>query len=141
MERDDAARIAASDALSALFDDALTHYDRPESVAKWLVNELQRVAKGGALDDLPFGADAFARLVELADGDTLSNRAAKEVFEAMLAGEGAPDTIVAARGLEQVSDRDRPRADPGAPARPTTPTRSPPTGAASGGCSASSWVR
>jgi glutaminyl-tRNA synthetase len=105
VERNDAALIAASAALTELFDGATRRYDHPANVAKWLVNELQRVAKEGGLDRPPFDAAALARLVELADGDSLSNRAAKEVLEAMLAGEGDPDTIVAARGLEQVSDR------------------------------------
>ena len=104
LERDEAALIAGNDELAAFFEAAVGHYDAPASVANWVVNELQRVAKGAGLAALPFDPDAFARLVALADGDTLSNRAAKEVFEAMLAGEGEPDAIVAARGLEQLSD-------------------------------------
>jgi aspartyl-tRNA(Asn)/glutamyl-tRNA(Gln) amidotransferase subunit B len=39
----------------------------------------------------------------IADG-TLSGKMAKEVFDAMWAGEGDPDSIIAKRGLQQISD-------------------------------------
>ena len=39
----------------------------------------------------------------IADG-TLSSKMAKEVFDAMWAGEGDPDAIIAKRGLKQISD-------------------------------------
>jgi aspartyl-tRNA(Asn)/glutamyl-tRNA(Gln) amidotransferase subunit B len=39
----------------------------------------------------------------VADG-TLSSKMAKEVFDAMWAGEGDPDAIIAKRGLKQISD-------------------------------------
>jgi aspartyl-tRNA(Asn)/glutamyl-tRNA(Gln) amidotransferase subunit B len=40
----------------------------------------------------------------VADG-TLSNKMAREVFDAVWAGEGDPDAIIAKRGLKQISDR------------------------------------
>jgi aspartyl-tRNA(Asn)/glutamyl-tRNA(Gln) amidotransferase subunit B len=39
----------------------------------------------------------------MSDG-TLSSKMAKEVFDAMWAGEGEPDAIIAKRGLKQISD-------------------------------------
>jgi len=39
----------------------------------------------------------------VADG-TLSNKMAKEVFDAVWAGEGDPDAVIAKRGLKQISD-------------------------------------
>jgi aspartyl-tRNA(Asn)/glutamyl-tRNA(Gln) amidotransferase subunit B len=39
----------------------------------------------------------------IVDG-TLSNKLAREVFDAMWAGESSPDTIIAKRGLKQISD-------------------------------------
>ena len=38
--------------------------------------------------------------------NTISGKIAKEVFDAMWAGEGDADTIIAARGLTQISDED-----------------------------------
>jgi aspartyl-tRNA(Asn)/glutamyl-tRNA(Gln) amidotransferase subunit B len=42
-------------------------------------------------------------LHRIADG-TISGRTAKEVFEAMVAGEGEADAIIDKKGLKQVSD-------------------------------------
>jgi len=90
--------------LANFFDEALTHRNPPALLANWVVNELLRVAKVTPLSELPFGPAEFARLVALVDDDALSSRAAKEILKGMLAGEGDPDTIVAARGFTQVSD-------------------------------------
>ncbi|MGH8622408.1 MAG: Asp-tRNA(Asn)/Glu-tRNA(Gln) amidotransferase subunit GatB, partial [Burkholderiales bacterium] len=49
----------------------------------------------------PEQLQALAR--RMSDG-TLSSKMAKEVFDAMWAGEGSPDTIIAKRGLKQISD-------------------------------------
>ena len=40
----------------------------------------------------------------LVDAGTLNDKLARQVFEGLLAGEGTPDEIVAARGLAIVSD-------------------------------------
>ena len=42
-------------------------------------------------------------LGRIADG-TISGKIAKDVFDAMWAGEGDPDAIIAAKGLTQISD-------------------------------------
>ena len=42
-------------------------------------------------------------VARILDG-TISHKIAKTVFDAMLAGEGDPDTIIAKRGLKQISD-------------------------------------
>jgi aspartyl-tRNA(Asn)/glutamyl-tRNA(Gln) amidotransferase subunit B len=44
-----------------------------------------------------------ALALRMSDG-TLSSKMAKEVFDAMWAGEGEPDAIIAKRGLKQISD-------------------------------------
>ena len=52
----------------------------------------------------PVSAASLARLLQrLADG-TISGKIAKDVFEAMWAGDGDADTIIAHRGLKQISD-------------------------------------
>ena len=55
----------------------------------------------------------------LVDDGQVNDKLARQVFEGVLAGEGTPDEVVAARGLAVVSDE-------GALARPST-RRSPPT--------------
>src|SRR5690606_5292647 len=49
---------------------------------------------------------ALAGLLRRIADNTLSQRVAKEVFEAMWAGEGDADAIVEARGLKQITGSD-----------------------------------
>jgi glutaminyl-tRNA synthetase len=53
---------------------------------------------------LPFGGAQIGALVGLIKGGTISSKIAKEVFAAMLAGEGEPAAIVEAKGLRQLAD-------------------------------------
>ena len=46
----------------------------------------------------------MARISELVAAGTLNDRLARDVIDAVLAGEGAPDEVVEARGLAVVSD-------------------------------------
>jgi aspartyl-tRNA(Asn)/glutamyl-tRNA(Gln) amidotransferase subunit B len=45
-----------------------------------------------------------ARVQALVDEGTLNDKLARQVFDGVLAGEGDPDAVVAARGLAIVSD-------------------------------------
>jgi aspartyl-tRNA(Asn)/glutamyl-tRNA(Gln) amidotransferase subunit B len=49
-------------------------------------------------------AHDLRRLAERIDDGTLSGKMAKEVFDAMWAGEGSPDDIIEKKGLKQISD-------------------------------------
>jgi aspartyl-tRNA(Asn)/glutamyl-tRNA(Gln) amidotransferase subunit B len=74
--------------------------------AHWIAGELAAALNRADLDiaQSPVGPDALGGLLRrLADG-TLSGKMAKEVFDAMWAGEGAADDIIARRGLRQISD-------------------------------------
>ena len=66
---------------------------------------LSHLAKDGLeIEDCPVPAAHVAELVRLQEEGVISSKIAKEVFEHMWAGEGAPSQIVVARGLTQVSD-------------------------------------
>jgi aspartyl-tRNA(Asn)/glutamyl-tRNA(Gln) amidotransferase subunit B len=74
--------------------------------ANWVMGDLSAAvnARGVTIDASPVSADALAGLLHrIADG-TISGRTAKEVFEAMVAGEGSADAIIDKKGLKQVSD-------------------------------------
>jgi aspartyl-tRNA(Asn)/glutamyl-tRNA(Gln) amidotransferase subunit B len=75
-------------------------------VANWVTNELlARLAKDGLdIEQSPIPSNDISGLVKLLEDEVISSKIAKEVFEHMWAGEGAPATIVEARGLTQVSD-------------------------------------
>ena len=75
-------------------------------VANWTTNELlARLDKADLeIDQSPIPADDIAGLVKLLEDQVISSKIAKEVFEHMWNGEGAPAAIVEKRGLVQVTD-------------------------------------
>jgi aspartyl-tRNA(Asn)/glutamyl-tRNA(Gln) amidotransferase subunit B len=78
----------------------------PAAARKWWMNELSRRATelGVELPALPITAGQVARIQELVAAGDLNDKLARQVFEGVLAGEGGPDEVVAARGLKIVRD-------------------------------------
>jgi aspartyl-tRNA(Asn)/glutamyl-tRNA(Gln) amidotransferase subunit B len=72
----------------------------------WWVSYLSQQAntRGVALEELPITPAQLARVIELVAGGELNNKLARQAVDGVLAGEGAPDEVVAARGLRIVSD-------------------------------------
>jgi len=114
------ARFESEYGLSAKDADGLTgtraQADFFESVAKqsgdaklsanWVMGELAAVLNKEAVElaDSPVDAEAFAGLVTRIKDNTISGKIAKQVFEAMWAGEGSADEVIEAKGLKQISD-------------------------------------
>jgi aspartyl-tRNA(Asn)/glutamyl-tRNA(Gln) amidotransferase subunit B len=73
---------------------------------KWWLGELRQVANksGVELAELPITPGDVARVAELVASGAVNDRLARQVIEGVLAGEGTPDEVVAARGLAVVSD-------------------------------------
>jgi aspartyl-tRNA(Asn)/glutamyl-tRNA(Gln) amidotransferase subunit B len=78
----------------------------PGEARSWWVSYLtqQANARGGTLDALPITPGQVARVIELVAAGSLNNKLARQVVDGVLAGEGSPDEVVAARGLAVVSD-------------------------------------
>jgi aspartyl-tRNA(Asn)/glutamyl-tRNA(Gln) amidotransferase subunit B len=78
----------------------------PADARKWWLNELARLANdsGTELASLPITPAEVARVAALVESGALNDPLARQVIEAVLAGEGTPDEVVAARGLAVVSD-------------------------------------
>ncbi|SDQ38910.1 aspartyl/glutamyl-tRNA(Asn/Gln) amidotransferase subunit B [Thermostaphylospora chromogena] len=78
----------------------------PADARKWWMGELARRANesGRALADLPITPEQVARVCALVASGALNDKLARQVLEGVLAGEGSPDEVVAARGLQIVSD-------------------------------------
>jgi glutaminyl-tRNA synthetase len=102
---DDDARILGADpAVAAFFEEAVgAHPGGGKSVARWIVNEVLRVAKGGVVA-LPFKGAAVGELVALIDRGTISGKIAKDVFAEMRKSGERPGAIVEKRGSQQISD-------------------------------------
>ena len=77
-----------------------------QAARKWWMGELSRTAKEQeiGLEDLPVTPGQIAELQTLVDSGRLTDKLARQVLEGVLAGEGDPEAVAAARGLEVVSD-------------------------------------
>jgi aspartyl-tRNA(Asn)/glutamyl-tRNA(Gln) amidotransferase subunit B len=75
-------------------------------IANWTVGEIFSIgnARNKDLSDPPVQPGAFAKLLDRLVEGVISHKAAKEVLLAMSEGEGDADTIIANRGLVQISD-------------------------------------
>ncbi len=78
----------------------------PGAARKWWVTELARRANeaGVELDELAITPAQVAAVQGLVDEGKVNDKLARQVIEGVLAGEGEPDEVVAARGLAVVSD-------------------------------------
>ncbi len=78
----------------------------PADASKWWLGELAMHANssGVELSSLAVTPADVARVSALVSAGTLNDKLARQVFGAILAGEGSPDEIVSARGLAVVSD-------------------------------------
>ena len=103
-----AALLTASREMATYSDKALAgaEKERAADVANWITGALSaRLNEEGVEIALSrISPEQLRALVtRVADG-TLSAKMAKEVFDAVWAGEGDPDAIIAKRGLKQISD-------------------------------------
>ncbi|MFC7244499.1 Asp-tRNA(Asn)/Glu-tRNA(Gln) amidotransferase subunit GatB [Catellatospora aurea] len=78
----------------------------PEAARKWWLGELSRRANAEGVELEAVGATPaqVAQLQTLVASGKLTDKLARQVLEGVLAGEGDPEQIMAARGLEVVSD-------------------------------------
>ncbi|HSG11319.1 MAG TPA: Asp-tRNA(Asn)/Glu-tRNA(Gln) amidotransferase subunit GatB [Gammaproteobacteria bacterium] len=74
--------------------------------ANWVMGELAGALNKDDTDiiDSPVSAAALGQMLQRIDDGTISGKLAKQVFEAMWNGEGAPDKIIEQKGLQQISD-------------------------------------
>ena len=77
-----------------------------QAARKWWMGELSRRAKEQetTLEDMAVTPEQIAELQGLVDSGRLTDKLARQVLEGVLAGEGDPEAVAAARGLEVVSD-------------------------------------
>ena len=78
----------------------------PQAARKWWLSELARRANDTGVDiaDLGVSPEQVAGVQALVDTGKINDKLARQVFDGLLAGEGTPEEIVAARGLAIVSD-------------------------------------
>ncbi|HYW91717.1 MAG TPA: Asp-tRNA(Asn)/Glu-tRNA(Gln) amidotransferase subunit GatB [Gammaproteobacteria bacterium] len=80
--------------------------DDPKLAANWVMGELAGALNKAGLDITrsPVPPERLAGLLARIADQTISGRVAKEVFEAVWAGEGDADSVIEQRGLKQITD-------------------------------------
>ena len=107
----DTATLTSSRSMSEYFDQTIRNAGvmvAAKDVANWITGSLSaklNEADKDASESNVSPVQMAALLARIQDG-MISGKIAKEVFDAMWAGEGEPDAIIERRGLRQISDVD-----------------------------------
>jgi aspartyl-tRNA(Asn)/glutamyl-tRNA(Gln) amidotransferase subunit B len=103
----DAGQLTQSKAIAAYFEAVAAACAQPKLASNWVMGELSKRlnADGKGIDDSAVSAAQLGQLIgRIADG-TLSNNAARQVFDALWTGEGRDvDALIDAKGLKPMSD-------------------------------------
>ncbi|MGB4061705.1 MAG: Asp-tRNA(Asn)/Glu-tRNA(Gln) amidotransferase subunit GatB [Burkholderiaceae bacterium] len=102
----DATTLTQSQAMAAYFEAVAKACGQPKLASNWVMGEISRRLNSGdvGMDKLPVSAAQLAALIgRIADG-TVSNNAAKQVFEALWTDGGEVDAVIEAKGLKQMND-------------------------------------
>ncbi|HWU66387.1 MAG TPA: Asp-tRNA(Asn)/Glu-tRNA(Gln) amidotransferase subunit GatB [Methylophilus sp.] len=102
----DASTLTASRSLADYFVAVVNAGAEPKQAANWIMGALSAKlnAEEKTITQSPVTATQLAALLKRIADNTISNNAAKQVFEGLWAGEGEVDAIIEAKGLKQVSD-------------------------------------
>ena len=102
----DADVVTATRAMADYFEAVAAACGDPKLAANWVMVELGGALNkaGLRLEQSPVDADALGLLLARIVDNTISGKIAKDVFAAMLAGEGSADDIIDAKGLKQITD-------------------------------------
>ncbi|MDM0015727.1 Asp-tRNA(Asn)/Glu-tRNA(Gln) amidotransferase subunit GatB [Variovorax sp. J22P168] len=103
----DAAQLTHSPALAGYFQAAVAAGANAKLASNWITGEIARRLNQQdiAITAAPVAAAQLAGLVGRIGDGTISNAAARQVFEALWSGEGSEvDALIEAKGLKQMSD-------------------------------------
>jgi aspartyl-tRNA(Asn)/glutamyl-tRNA(Gln) amidotransferase subunit B len=105
LSQQDADALTATRELADFFEQAASNTDA-KLAANWVMGEFSAALNRAGLDIAasPISAAMLGELLQRISDNTISGRIAKDVFEAMWAGEGSADAIIAAKGLKQITD-------------------------------------
>ncbi len=98
--------LTASRELADYFERVQNETGDAKLAANWVMGELSGALNREGLDvaQSRVTASQLASLLARVEDQTISGKIAKEVFEAMWAGEGDADSVIEKRGLKQITD-------------------------------------
>ena len=102
----DAGLLTASTATADYFESAAQVSGQAKLVSNWMMGELTRRLNAQELDitQSPVSAEQLAALVGRVADATISNNAAKQVFDVLWQQGGEVDQVIEAKGLRQLND-------------------------------------
>lgn len=103
----DATTLTQSQEMAAYFERTAKGCEQPKLASNWVMGEISRRLNTEeiGMDAVKVSSDQLAAMIRrIADG-TISNNAAKQVFEVLWSGEGSDvDAVIEAKGLKQMND-------------------------------------
>ena len=102
----DAMVLSAYRDLSSYFETVAKVAGDAKLAANWVMGDLSKHLNQNDTDinDSPVSAEQLGGLLLRIKDNTITGKIAKQVFEAMWAGEGSADDVIEAKGLKQVTD-------------------------------------
>jgi aspartyl-tRNA(Asn)/glutamyl-tRNA(Gln) amidotransferase subunit B len=102
----DAAVLTASRATAAYFETVAERSGDAKLAANWITGALAAALNKADLDiaESPVSAEQLTGLLARIQDKTISGKIAKQVFDAIWAGEGDADAVIEAQGLKQITD-------------------------------------
>ena len=102
----DATQLTQSKAVAAYFEATAKACGQPKLASNWIMGEVSRRLNASemAIEQAPVSAAQLAALIGRISDNTISNNAARQVFEGLWNGEGEVDAIIEAKGLKQMND-------------------------------------
>jgi aspartyl-tRNA(Asn)/glutamyl-tRNA(Gln) amidotransferase subunit B len=102
----DATQLTQSKAVAAYFEATAKACGQPKLASNWIMGEVSRRLNASELsiEQSPVSAAQLAALIGRISDNTISNNAARQVFEGLWNGEGEVDALIEAKGLKQMND-------------------------------------
>ncbi len=102
----DATQLTQSKAMAAYFEAAAKACGQAKLASNWIMGEVSRRLNADELsiEQSPVSAAQLAALIGRISDNTISNNAARQVFEGLWNGEGEVDALIDAKGLKQMND-------------------------------------
>jgi len=102
----DATTLTQSKAMAAYFEETAKACGQAKLASNWIMGELSRRMNADDLgiEHLPVTSAQLGALIARIADDTISNNAAKQVFDALWSQGGEVDAIIEAKGLRQMND-------------------------------------
>ena len=102
----DATQLTQSKAVAAYFEATAKACGQPKLASNWIMGEVSRRLNASemAIEQAPVSAVQLAALIGRISDNTISNSAARQVFEGLWNQEGEVDALIEAKGLKQMND-------------------------------------